>query len=126
MSIQLNRIHWPIGATLGVMIFVGLTLTSCWSKDSDTEKRGTAAPSQVPATALTSPQTSQPAPAPSKQDGGDRLPVSVDPNSPGSCALLHKDEICGQCCTDVFPEDSDPWHLCMDACVKADALRNER
>jgi hypothetical protein len=122
MSIQLNRIQWPFGGALGVMILVGLTLSSCRSKESATEKRGAGAP----ATALVSPQASQPIPAASKQDGGDHLPLMVDPNSPGSCALVNKNEMCGQCCSDVFAEDSDPWHLCMDACVKADALRNER
>ncbi len=119
------------GHILSKLVLVAMTLAvsalaGCWSKDGDAKKRAATTPPQAAAVALTSPQASQPAPAPSNQDGGDRLPMVVDPNSPGSCALLHKGEICGQCCSDVFPEDSDPWHLCMDACVKADAFRDER
>jgi hypothetical protein len=126
MSIYLYRGLSLSKVVLGAMIVSLSTLSGCWSKEGDAGERGVTTPPQAASAALTSPQAGQPVPAPSNQDGGDRLPLKVDPNSPGSCALLHKDEFCGQCCSDVFPEDSDPWHLCMDACVKADALRNER
>jgi hypothetical protein len=60
-----------------------------------------------------------------KNPGGDQLPTVVDPNSPGSCALVAKGEICGDCCSDVFNEDSARWYQCMDACSKAEANSRE-
>jgi hypothetical protein len=60
-----------------------------------------------------------------KNPGGDQLPAVVDPDSPGSCALVAKGEICGDCCSDVFNEDSARWYQCMDACSKAEATSRE-
>ena len=60
-----------------------------------------------------------------EHQGGDQLPVVVDPESPASCAVVAKGERCGDCCSDVFTEDSERWHQCMNACTKAEASNHE-
>jgi hypothetical protein len=60
-----------------------------------------------------------------QHQGGDQLPVVVDPDSPGSCAVVAKNERCGECCSDVLLEDSERWHQCMNACAKAEANSHE-
>jgi hypothetical protein len=57
--------------------------------------------------------------------GGDQLPVVVDPDSPGSCAVVSKVSTCGYCCSDVFAEDSERWHQCMNACAKVETNSQE-
>ncbi len=60
-----------------------------------------------------------------QHQGGDHLPVVVDPESPASCAVVAKGERCGDCCSDVFTEDSERWHQCMNACTKVEASNHE-
>ena len=55
-----------------------------------------------------------------RDQGGDQLPVVVDPESPGSCALVARGERCGLCCTDVFIDESERWYQCMNACSRTE------
>ena len=60
------------------------------------------------------------------RDGiGDRLPVTVDPESPGSCSGVATDEFCRDCCRDSFKENSESLKSCVNACAKAEASRHE-
>jgi hypothetical protein len=58
-------------------------------------------------------------------EGGDQLPVVVDPESPGSCALVANSETCGSCCSDVFNENTSRFDTCMYACDKAASIYRE-
>jgi hypothetical protein len=60
-----------------------------------------------------------------RNQGGDQLPVVVDPSSPGSCALVAKGEMCGFCCGDVFIDESESWYQCMNTCAKSEASQFE-
>ena len=55
-----------------------------------------------------------------RDQGGDQLPVVVDPESPGSCALVARGERCGLCCADVFIDESERWYQCMNACSRTE------
>jgi hypothetical protein len=55
-----------------------------------------------------------------RDEGGDQLPVVVDPESPGSCAQVARGERCGLCCADVFIDESERWYQCMNACSRTE------